>query len=442
MSALNGFAATDSPRDYDIVIVGGLGHVGLPLGIVLADKGFRVCLYDMNVANFAKVRQGEMPFVEYGAEPILRRVIGQHLFVSDEPKVLANARVIIVAIGTPVDEYLNPKLRAFLSLFDGLRPHLNPCQTIIIRSTVSPGTCQQVERLLATPQTPTWHIAYCPERIAQGYAIQELEQLPQIVSGLTPHAVDTAAEVFGAVTSRVIRVDIAEAELVKLFSNAWRYIQFAVANEFYTIASELGTDFNRVRAAMVDGYGRAANLPTPGFAAGPCLLKDTMQLASVHHHRFLLGHAAMMTNEGLPNFVVDQLARRYDLSTTRVGILGMAFKANVDDIRDSLSYKLGKLLRSAGADVSYSDEFAQDPTFISKEQLLAQNEVVIVGTPHSAYRDLAPPPGVEIIDLWGIMPGAVAHVPPRRLSSARRPAPLPLAAKRRKRRKTMDKLAS
>jgi UDP-N-acetyl-D-mannosaminuronic acid dehydrogenase len=119
---------------------------------------------------------------------------------------------------------------------------------------------------------------------------------------------------------------------------------------------------------------------------------------------FMLGHAAMSINEGLPNFLVDQLSRRHKLPGLKVGILGMTFKADIDDIRDSLSYKLGKILRFRGADVSYSDEFARDPTFISKEQLVASSDVVMVGVPHSAYRTLAIPAAVEVVDLWNVIP--------------------------------------
>jgi len=199
---------------------------------------------------------------------------------------------------------------------------------------------------------------------------------------------------------------IEEAELAKLFTNAWRYIQFAAANQFYMIAQTIGVDFNVVRKAMVDGYGRAASLPSAGFAAGPCLLKDTMQLAAFNASGFSLGQAAMAINEGLPSFLVDLLKHRRKLDETRVGILGMAFKADVDDIRDSLSYKLGKVLRFHGADVRYSDEFARDPTFISKEELVAGCDVVIVGVPHSAYKTLQVPADVEVIDLWGVLPRA------------------------------------
>jgi UDP-N-acetyl-D-mannosaminuronic acid dehydrogenase len=395
-------------QDQDVCVVGGAGHVGLPLALAFAAAGQRVVVYDTNVAAMDVIKTGTMPFVEYGAEPLLRAALReQRLLFTSDPRDIGRAAHVIVAIGTPVDEYLNPKLRALLDLFEHLRPHLRPSQTIIIRSTVFPRTCRQVERVLSR-DAQQWKIAYCPERIAQGHAIRELRELPQIVSGSSPEAVDAATRLFRLLAPEIVHLEIEEAELAKLFSNAWRYIQFAASNQFYMLANIIGVDFNRVREAMVRGYGRAASLPGPGFAAGPCLLKDTMQLAAFNNNSFPLGHAAMSINEGLPNYLVDQISRRYNLAETRVGILGMAFKADVDDIRDSLSYKLGKVLRFHGAEVLYSDEFAQDPTFISKEALVARAQVVIVGVPHSAYKTLLIPPGVDVVDLWGVLGKGVA----------------------------------
>ena len=391
-------------RDVDICIIGGAGHVGLPLALVFAAVGQRVCIYDLNAAALEKIAGGTMPFIEYGAEPLLEEALrDQRLVFSSDPRDIARARHVIVAIGTPVDEYLNPKLRSLLDLFQNVRPYLDPGQTIIIRSTVFPHTSAHVRQALCK-DGHDWLVAYCPERIAQGYAIRELRELPQIVSGCTDAAAERASELFALIAPKIIRLGVEEAELAKLFSNAWRYIQFAVSNQFYMVAETIGVDFNRVRQAMVDGYGRAASLPGAGFAAGPCLLKDTMQLAAFNSTSFMLGHAAMSINEGLPNFLVDQLSRRRKLQGLKVGILGMAFKADIDDIRDSLSYKLGKILRFQGAEVLYSDEFAKDLTFIPKEQLVAVSDVVIVGVPHSAYKTLAVPAHVEVVDLWNVIP--------------------------------------
>ena len=385
---------------YDIVIVGGLGHVGLPLGIAFADKGKKVCLYDVDGKKAEQVRKGIMPFIEYGAEPILKEVLdNKNLVVSLDIDDVSKAKHVIVAIGTPIDEYMNPKTRQFLEFFDNLKKYLDSSQTIIIRSTVYPHTCQQILNSLGEGE---WQIAYCPERIVQGYAIKELKELPQIVAGLSDEAVENASELFGVLSQKIIRTSIGEAELVKLFSNAWRYIQFSVANQFYMISDKFGVDYDKVRAAMREGYERAHSLPSAGFAAGPCLLKDTMQLVAFNNNNFLLGHAAMTINEGLPNFIVENLKKKYDISKIKVGILGMAFKADIDDIRDSLSYKLGKILRFHGAKVYYSDEFAKNPDFVSKEELINSSDVVIVGVPHSAYKGLIIPDNVEVVDLWGV----------------------------------------
>lgn len=388
-------------KKYDVVIVGGLGHVGLPLGIVFADKGLKVCLYDLDKKKASDVQKGIMPFIEYDAEPALKRVIENGLLhISTDAISISDGKSVIIAIGTPVDEYLNPKTRAFLEFFSGIKGHLSEEQLIIIRSTVYPRTCQQVKNSLGEGR---WHIAYCPERIVQGYAVKELKELPQIVSGLSETAEEMAAELFGNISPKIIKTSIGEAELVKLFSNAWRYVQFAVTNQFYMMSRGFCVDYDKVRHAMIEGYGRAATLPSAGFAAGPCLLKDTMQLSAFNSNNFLLGHAAMMINEGLPNFLVEELRKKHDLNRKKIGILGMAFKADIDDIRDSLSFKLGKILRFHGASVLYSDEFAKNDDFISKEELISSSDIVIIGVPHSAYKNLKIPEKKEVVDLWGII---------------------------------------
>jgi len=193
--------------------------------------------------------------------------------------------------------------------------------------------------------------------------------------------------------------------LVKLFANAWRYIKFAVANQFYMISQQNGVDYDSVRRAMRQGYERAQDIPGAGFAAGPCLLKDTMQLANYTGNNFQLGHSAMLVNEGLPNFLVQQLAQRRPLAGLRVGILGMAFKADIDDVRDSLSFKLAKLLQFAGCELKVTDEYATHPSLVPLADVLAHSQVLFVGVPHSAYKTITLPPTVEeVIDLWGAVP--------------------------------------
>ena len=391
-------------KNCDVVIIGGLGHVGLPLGIAFAEKGLKVCLYDTNTKNAELVQNGIMPFIEYGADPILKKLVKKKdaLTVSSDIRSVSQAKHIIVAIGTPVDEYLNPNVRIFLEFFKKLKKHLKKNQIIIIRSTVYPRTCQQVMNILRETKKGV-QLAYCPERIAQGYAIQELSELPQLVAGMTPTAQSNAAKLFAHIAPKIIKVKMEEAELAKLFTNAWRYIQFSITNQFYMIANDFNMDFDRIRQIMSDGYGRSYNIPSAGFAAGPCLLKDTMQLAAFNNNNFFLGHAAMMVNEGLPNYIVENLRHKYDITKKKIGILGMAFKADIDDTRDSLSFKLGKILKFHGAKVVYSDEYAKDPTLVSKEELVKECDIVIIGAPHSVYKKLKFPKKLKVVDIWGLL---------------------------------------
>ena len=386
-------------KKFDICIIGGLGHVGLPLGIVFASKGLKVCLNDINEDVAKIVNRGELPYVEYSAEPLLKEVLVKgNLTVSLDPECIADAKYVIIAIGTPVDEYLNPKTHRFLQFIEGIKQYLDPSQIIIVRSSVFPRTCRQIMNVLGSEEE--WHLAYCPERIVQGYAVQELATLPQIVAGFSDHAIKEASDLFKNIASKIIKTTMDEAELVKLFANSWRYIQFAIANQFFMICEEQDVNYEKVRQAMVDGYERAAQLPSAGFAAGPCLLKDTMQISSFYQGGFHLGHSAMMINEGLPNFIVNQIKARYSLKDRNIGILGMAFKANVDDIRDSLSFRLAKILKFSGANVMCSDEFAYNPSFVSKEEIIKNCKTVIIGSPHSAYENIDFPDSIDLVDIW------------------------------------------
>ena len=383
---------------YDVVIIGGLGHIGLPLGIVFASKGLNVCLNDINKDVARTVKQGEMPYVEYGAEPLLKETLTSgKLVVSLEPQCISDAKYVIVAIGTPVDEYLNPKTRQFLEFIKDIKQYLSPNQVIIVRSSVFPQSLHQIMSILGNDKE--WHVAYCPERIVQGFAVQELEILPQIVSGFSDYAIEKSEKLFAKITNKIIKTSMREAELVKLFSNSWRYIQFAIANQFYMISESHGEDYNRIRDIMIEGYDRTKGLPSAGFAAGPCLLKDTMQLSAFNSNQFQLGQAAMNINEGLPNYIVDNLSKEFNLSKKTIGILGMAFKADVDDIRDSLSYKLRKILIFRGANVLCCDDFVNDSTFVSQDELIEQSDIVIIGAPHKMYRSIDFN-NVKLINIW------------------------------------------
>ena len=389
-----------------VVIVGGCGHVGLPLGLAFADAGLSVLLYDVDADVVDTVRSGKMPFLEHGADEVLARVLASgKLTCSTTPEHVGEAEHVVVVIGTPVDEHLNPDPAAVVRAIELIVDHLHDGQHIVMRSTVYPGVTAMVERLLAS-HGKAIDVSFCPERIAEGHALTELRSLPQIVSGRTPEVIERAGDLFRNLTADIVPLEIEEAELAKLFTNTWRYIKFAAANQLYMIATSYGADFEKIRQAMRQDYPRAADIPGAGLTAGPCLLKDTMQLAAFNQNNFLLGHASMLINEALPGYLVDQVAKDHDLSTMTVGVLGMAFKAESDDIRSSLSYKLKRLLKLRAARVLCTDPYVSvDRDLEPLDVVLSQADLIVIAAPHAAYRalDTAAP----VIDIWNLVsPGS------------------------------------
>ncbi len=385
--------------EFDVCVVGGCGHVGLPLGLVFADRGLRVAIHDLNDRAVALVRGGSMPFLEQGAGPVLRDVLERGLVVANDPTLAARSRFVVVVIGTPVDEHLNPTFHVMKDLFRALLPHLSDGQCVILRSTVYPGTTRKVHEILRKSGKAI-ELAFCPERVAEGKAMKELVELPQLVSGCSNEATRMASELFGKIARQIFVMSPEEAEVVKIFANVWRYIQFATANQFFMIATDKGLDYYRIHDALTRDYPRMAGLPRPGFAAGPCLFKDTMQLAAAAEHHFSLGHSAMLINEGLPEFVVKHMKARFPLSDMTVGILGMAFKADSDDPRESLSYKLRKVLDYEAGAVLCTDPYIEGAGFLPVDEVLGRSDALIVGTPHSVYRGLVLPEGKPVIDVW------------------------------------------
>ena len=389
--------------DLDLVVLGGGGHVGLPLSLAFADVGLRVGIYDTNEATLDRIAAGEMPFLEHGADELLARILPTgRLELGSDPALLARTDTVIVIIGTPVDEFLHPSMTIFEKTVEQLAPHLRPGALVVLRSTVYPGTTAFVREHLAATGC-TVDVAFCPERIAEGHALEELASLPQIIGADDDGAAERATALFRRLATSTIRTSTKEAELAKLLTNTWRYMKFAVANQFFMIADQAGVDYGNVLRAIREDYPRAKDLPGPGFAAGPCLFKDTMQLAAFTSDHFPLGQAAMQVNEGLPAYMVSALERRYGgLRGKTVGILGMAFKAESDDTRASLSYKLRKLLGWAGATVLCTDPYVRDDRLLPLEEVVARSEILVLGAPHRAYRGLDVG-GRDVVDVWGAM---------------------------------------
>jgi UDP-N-acetyl-D-mannosaminuronic acid dehydrogenase len=402
-------AASGAPATVEnaaVTVVGGAGHVGVPLVLALAEAGLRVNVNDLNKDSLDTLRAGRLPFIEYGADSALSKaLIDKRLVFTHSSDRISTGGPVIITIGTPVDEFLNPVRKVVQDCIDAMLPSLADGQLVVLRSTVFPGTTDWLASYLQAKGRKL-KVAFCPERVVQGHGLKELREMPQIVSGTTPEAEREAASLFERITPEGVVLSPIEAEFAKLFANAYRYIEFAATNEFYLIAKSAGVDYQRVLTAMKHEYPRLKAMPRPGFAAGPCLVKYTMQLSAFARNQFGLGHAALLINEGLVLHVVEDLTRRYDLAQMTVGLLGMAFKAESDDIRASLSYKFKKVLNGRTRAVLTTDPFVtSDPELRSLDEVIAESDLLILCAPHAAYRE-SDFKGKPVFDVWGHLEGA------------------------------------
>ena len=385
----------------NISVIGGAGHVGFALGLVLSSKGFNVSLIDKHKENIKKINSGKIPFLEENSKQLLKSMIRKKkIYATNKLEEVIKSKYIIICIGTPVNKQLNPNLKNFINFFRQLKKFLKRDQIVIIRSSIYPGTCNKIYKIIKSKCN---NLSYCPERIVQGKAISELPKLPQLVSGKSEIAISESKNLFKMICKKIIHTKVIEAELIKLFSNAYRYINFSISNQFYMLCQNLNLNFFKIRNIMRDGYTRNANIPMSGFTSGPCLLKDTMQLSSFYDHNFLLGHSAMSINEGIPKFILNKLEKKLNLKKKTVGVLGLTFKAETDDIRDSLSIKLLKLLKSKKIKTLQSDEYFKSRENISKKDLVKKSDIIIVSTPHKAYKNLKISKNKIVVDIWGLI---------------------------------------
>ena len=393
-------------ENADVTVVGGAGHVGIPLMLAFAEAGMRVNVNDHNQESLDTLKTGRLPFIEHGAAVVLTKALANdRLAFSNSPDRISASGPVIVTVGTPIDEFLNPDYQAVRDCVDAILPALADGQLVVLRSTVFPGTTDWLASHLKEKGRKL-KVAFCPERVVQGYGLKELHELPQIVSGTTPEAEQEAAKLFERIAPEVVVLKPLEAEFAKLFANAYRYIEFAVTNEFYLVAKSAGVDYLRVLRAMKHNYPRLKSMPRPGYAAGPCLVKDTMQLSAFARNQFGLGHSALLINEGLVLHVVDEIKCRFDLANMTIGLLGMAFKAESDDTRASLSYKFKKVLSGQARRILTTDPFVTtDPQLIPLDETIANSDLLILCAPHAAYAQ-ADFKGKPVFDVWGEIQGA------------------------------------
>lgn len=384
-----------------IIIIGGAGHVGAPLGIALSNKGYNVTLLDLNTKFNCMLNNGKMPFIEEKCESLLKKSLKKkRINATDNFEEIKNNKYIVIAIGTNIKKNFNPEIEKLLNFFKFIKKKIKKDQSIIIRSSIFPSTFDKIYKII---KPKCKNLTYCPERIAQGKSIVELPKISQIISGSSKKEIVKVSKIFKRISKKIIVVSTLEAELIKLFSNAYRYINFSIGNQFYTMCEKMNIDYEKLRLKMMDCYPRNKNLPRSGFTSGPCLLKDTMQLSSFFKHKDNLLKEAKNVNENLPNFIFNKINFKYNLKNKTIGILGLSFKPENDDIRDSLSIKLFNLFKQKKFKVLSSDEYYKNEFTIKKEILIKKADIIIIATPHKIYKKIKLKNKNKIlIDLWNI----------------------------------------
>lgn len=373
----------------EVVSIVGIGRVGLPLALFIAGKGYTVFGIDTDSSKVELVSKGQMPFMEEGAAVLLKRYLGKSFFATTDFSKIAKSKIIILTLGTPVDENMNPSLVQIDRAIELSKKYLKPNQILILRSTVSPGTTNYVKsNLNEVPKIKVgenFFLAFCPERIAEGRSLQELEEIPQIVGGADRLSTQKAADFFQSLGIEVNKTDDVSAELAKLFTNMYRYINFAIANEFMILAGNYHRDIYQIVDLVNRNYKRGG-LAMPGLTGGPCLFKDGFFLISDVPFADLIT-TSWKINESVPLFLIKKIRERRRLEGKRAVILGLAFKAEIDDIRESLAFKIKKALERERAKVFLHDPYV-DGYQSDLEEILKDADFIFLATNHQFYKKL------------------------------------------------------
>jgi UDP-N-acetyl-D-mannosaminuronic acid dehydrogenase len=370
------------------VSVIGLGRVGLPLALCFADRGLHVLGVDNDRAILDSVRAGKMPFEEAGTQELLDRVAQTgRLELAERAVDAATADDIVITIGTPSFSHLESDLRGVRAAVDDLLPLLRPGHALILRSTIAPGTTEFVAGYLEKRRDlrvgEDVYVAHAPERIAAGRFLEEISTLPCIVGGVGEASTEHTASTFAVLGAPIVRTTPVQAELAKIWTNILRYTTFALPNLLMMDCESYGANVFEVIDLINHDYPRGG-IALPGLTAGACLRKDFVFSEERSNAPGML-LAVSRVNEAVPLFLVEGIKRRTgELASRKVAVLGLTFKRDTDDERDSLSPKLIRLLERELADVAVCDPHAATPTQPLADAVQGA-DVVIVATNHSEF---------------------------------------------------------
>ena len=390
-----------------VAVIGAAGRVGLPFCLSLADKGYNVVGIDLNKDRCSDLNNGLFPYIEFKGEELLNKHRLKNVYFTTSHDAIPEADFIAIMVGTPVDEEGNPRLDDIKDVvksiidYDGIKKGA----VVLLRSTVSPGTTDLLKELFMDAgfwEGEDFHLVFAPERTIEGKSILEFDTSPQLIGAYSDAGYNAAKELF----KDSFQLTPKEAEVAKLVTNMYRYINFAFANEVYMIASQLGCDTHKIINSANWGYPRM-NMPLPGAnVGGPCLFKDGKFLTKDIPYADLID-VAFKINEGVPDYLWKQIKEKKPL-TREVWILGMTFKKGSDDIRHSLSFKMKKVLEREGIRVKCYDPHWNRKNDIDLSDFTNYPDAIIIMTPHSEFEYAFKfwenmPDKTLIVDMWKAM---------------------------------------
>jgi UDP-N-acetyl-D-mannosaminuronic acid dehydrogenase len=386
------------------VAIVGLGRIGLPLALSFADHGLDVIGVEKQQRVIDLIQAGKMPFEETGTQELLERVLPTgRVSISTDVRDAARADWIVLTLGTPTFSHIEVDISDIRGVVDDLMPLLRPGQTLILRSTVGPGTTEwlagYIEQRRGFDVGSEFYVAHVPERIAVNHFLEEIASLPCIIGGIEPDSGDKAAELFQVFGTEILQTTPVQAELAKTWTNILRYVEFAIPNLLMMNAEQHGANAFDVIDLINHDYPRGG-MKKPGLTAGTCLRKDFAFSEERSNAPGML-LAVSRVHESMPLFLVEGLKRRLGgtLRDCKVAVLGLTFKRDSDDTRDSLSAKLIRLLERELAHVSRHDPFVSSEPL---EEAVGGAQAVIVATNHSAYDDVLArlPQDALLVDPW------------------------------------------
>ena len=353
---------------YDVAVIG-LGYVGLPLCLAFAKSGANVLGVDVDSSKPERISAGESYIKHIPKSDVAAAVKGTKLTATDDFSELTNAEAILICVPTPLTVNRTPDLSYVESTVQAFAPHLREGQLVVLESTTYPGTTDEVVKPILEKGSgliagEDFFLAYSPEREDPGNPKSNFSDCPKVVGGLSQKCLEEACSLYKRIVKNVVPVsDCKIAESTKLMENIFRSINIALVNELKVIYSRMGIDvWEVIRAASTKPYGYMPFYPGPGLG-GHCIPIDPFYLSwkalEFGHHTRLIELAGEI-NTAMPEYVVSRVIDALNdngkpVRGSRVLILGVAYKANVDDDRESPSYMIMDLLERRGADVSYND---------------------------------------------------------------------------------------